>query len=155
MGSVVVFTETPHARTWGVVTGRLVGNTIRGIDFAAAHNVDTNSRGRGDMQSIWSPAVSTGTIVPSDSFTSSLATMHSSLSMSIYWTGGTPSLFGDYDKQVWSKVKASAQTPGAGYRYLKLYITEDTGELTGSILQSYNLSGQTHMLSLFWINVME
>ncbi|RYG67158.1 hypothetical protein EON64_08080, partial [archaeon] len=115
--------EIPHPRTWGTVSGYLVGNTIRGVSFLPArgyvHRIqDSEDNGRLSTSLIaLSSTYTSGVVVPSDPFSSAPFSTDKPGEISILWSGA------QYES-IWSKLDSSL---ALGYRFLKLTVIRDTG----------------------------
>eukprot|EP01031_Cornospumella_fuschlensis_P026613 gene26613-32162_t len=116
--------EIPHPRTWGAVSGYLVGNTIRGVSFLPARGYvhpiqDSEDNGRlSTSLTAFSSAYTTGVVTPSDPFSSAPFSKDKPGEVSILWSGT------EYNS-IWSKLDSTLEL---GYRFLKLIIVRDTGD---------------------------
>ena len=123
-GNVFIATEYPHARQWGTVSGYLSGDTIRGVDLSRSSSLAVVQPEGSFSDSLssgaWTTAYSTGQILASDPYGNGRDKTTSSDELAIRWTGnGVVSA-----NSLWSKIIDSSL---AGYRYLKLQITRETG----------------------------
>jgi len=109
-GHSFVAVEVPHGRRWGTVTGWLDGDTVRAVDFRTSLSPTSLS----SSATSWSHSLATGVIQPGDPFSTPVP---GGPSMSIRWSGEGYS-------GLWARVPSVGS---AGYRYLKLLITRETG----------------------------
>ena len=124
VGDLFIATEHPHPRRWGTVQGSVYGNTIRGVDF---HHMPPTSSKEVSLSEYspftWTSTPSTGLVVQRDPFSTLQFTPSQMLSLSIRWTG-------NYEN-IWSKETNPKSLQSVGYRYVKLYITRETGGFVG------------------------
>lgn len=127
-GSFFHAREIPHRRTWGAVSGYLMGNTIRGVSFrmSTVHEIhDSIDNGRLSSSLIaTTTAYSTGVIIPSDPFSSGAFLTTEPKEATINWGG-------DEYTSLWSKMDKSLAN---GYRYVKLIVNRETGGFPGGSL---------------------
>lgn len=132
-GNVFIAREVPHPRTWHVLWGYLVGNTIRGVRF---HNRLYDMQDVKDLRTVLEDinvitseqvhhsGYATGVIVPTDSFQSNSFAPTNPQAMTIDWAGGDL----EENGMSWSKQSdRMSNTSGNRYRYLKLLIVRATG----------------------------
>ena len=128
VGDSFIATEYPHPRRWGTIQGSVYGNTIRGVNFHHIVSFHQSTLSEDETSSelspfTWTSSPATGLVVQSDPFSTLPFTSSKMLSLSIRWTG-------NYEN-IWSKEVNPKSLPSVGYRYIKLYITRETGGFVG------------------------
>lgn len=129
-GNVFIAREVPHPRTWHVLWGYLVGNTVRGVHFQSSFGetrgaaVSLTDATLVATETIQVAGSATGVILPTDPFQSNAFSPTSPQAMTIEWSGGDA-----LEAQLaWSK-QDDRRLNGSGqrYRYLKLLVFRVAG----------------------------